>query len=173
MALQHEILELNPDVDIVHSDAYLVLGQTRINRSAIRPTLSKVVIKCLFGERSMLFFNHVNINTAVIRTKSEMRFVEEKKFIGLEDWLFWILARQLGYKFLKMPSATIYYRQSSTSLYASNPSIRMKNIPDLLDFASANYGSDRKMTMVSKVVNYIRIYLNQAKAAAVKAIMKK
>ena len=172
LALQQELLVQNPDVDIVHSDAYVVQGQTWINRSAIRPSLSKMIIKALFGKSSILIFNLVNINTAVIRANNHIRFVEEKKFIGLEDWLFWIQAHQLGFKFLKMPSATIYYRKSSASLYASNPSIRLKNIPDLLDFACLKYGASRKMTVVSKSFNYLRTYMKQAEAIVFKAIMK-
>mgnify|MGYP001218375573 CR=1 FL=1 len=82
------------------------------------------ILKVFLKDRLIYFTNYININSAMIRNKKDHQFREEKEFVAIEDWIFWIEFIRNGQNIKLIPEPLIDYRvhQNAISQWNSNAS---------------------------------------------------
>lgn len=104
------------NVDIVHSGAYIINGQSKIvglmNNQRIRN-----VFKLFSKDEQIIYIsNFININSVLMKKDKELYFNENKEFIAIEDWAFWMEAFEKRKTFLYIKDPLIKYRVHENAL---------------------------------------------------------
>lgn len=119
--------KLEKQVDILKSNENIFLVSTQANGiDAVgnflgryeRHKLVDLIQKFLSDKISILFTNIININTTLVRNENLPIFNEERKFIAVEDWIYWIELlnkRNMNLHTLEVPLIDYRIRQDSIS----------------------------------------------------------
>lgn len=112
---QLDFLIHNPDIDMVHSPAEIIDEHGNISPSRKQRFLS-LLLRLMSPKNAIIYGNFININTLMVRQPLINRFIEEKRLVAIEDWMFHILNLHDGLKAATVEEALIYYRVHSASI---------------------------------------------------------
>ncbi|WP_345993694.1 glycosyltransferase family 2 protein [Sulfurimonas sp. HSL-1716] len=113
---QLAVLSEFDNIDIVHSLAYTIdIHSNKIGKFNNQKTFNK--LKYLMNDFFILTLsNYININTAIMRNNSKIKFREDPHLVALEDWAFWIDNVYSGKKPYLMNLNLIDYRIDINSI---------------------------------------------------------
>ena len=81
----------NPKTAICHSNALVIDETDRVTKNSHIGMLKAVLIKAVHTSKLVKVFNPININTVMFdKSKITGTFLEDGKYAGVEDWLFWL-----------------------------------------------------------------------------------
>lgn len=112
---QLDFLIHNPDIDMLYSPAEIIDEHRNISPSRKQRFLS-LLLRLMSPKNAIIYGNFININTLMLRQPLINRFIEEKRLVAIEDWMFHILNFHDGMKAAVLEEALIYYRIHSASI---------------------------------------------------------
>lgn len=112
---QLDFLIHNPDIDMLYSPAEIIDENGTISPSRKQRFLS-LLLRLISPKNAIIYGNFININTLMLRQPLINRFIEEKRLVAIEDWMFHILNFHDGMKAAALEEALIYYRIHSASI---------------------------------------------------------
>ncbi|PHM17961.1 MAG: hypothetical protein CJD30_04165 [Sulfuricurvum sp. PD_MW2] len=112
---QLDFLVHNPDIDMLYSPAEIIDEHGTISPSRKQRFLS-LLLRLMSPKNAIIYGNFININTLMLRRPLINRFIEEKRLVAIEDWMFHILNLYDGMKAAVLEEALIYYRIHSASI---------------------------------------------------------
>lgn len=116
---QLDFLMHNPDIDLVYSPAEIIDEHGGIFPIRKQRFLS-LLLQLMSPKNAIIYGNFININTMTLRQPFVNRFIEDKRLVAIEDWMFHILNLQDGMKAVSVEEALIYYRIHSASISNRN-----------------------------------------------------
>jgi len=123
---QVEFLEENKDVDICHTLAHVIDGNS-VEKGLFNNQKVYNKLKYIISQRNILFYtNNININSVMMRVNTTLKFDEDKNLVALEDWKYWIDSQKNGKKIVLLDDVLLNYRvhQSSISNRGSDKGYR-------------------------------------------------
>ncbi|MCL4430964.1 MAG: glycosyltransferase [Epsilonproteobacteria bacterium] len=112
---QVDFLTANMDIDMVYSPA-VIMDENGATSQAKKQVLLSILSLFMHPKNTIFYLNFININTLMIRNPIFNTFIEDKKLVAIEDWIFHILNFQAGKQGKLLDEALIYYRIHSASI---------------------------------------------------------
>ena len=89
---------------------YNVIDSQSKYQKTVNNKLKKIILDLFLGKETILYFNYVNINTAMIRNTGIQKFDQSSNLIAIEDYIFWINYLKKGHKIKLLKNVLVNYR---------------------------------------------------------------
>lgn len=120
---QLTFLANNKGCDIIHTLANKMDENSKLI-GKFKNQRTRGFLRLFVNSKNQLFYtNFININSVMIRGVPKLRFIEQRNYIAIEDWRFWIDMKLSGNNICILKERLLNYRVHNNSISNRNSDI--------------------------------------------------